>query len=54
MARHIAAVDKAHKEGKFNKREEAYIKALRWFASGDLLKATDELMAVVMEYPLGR
>jgi len=53
VSRHIEAVKKGEKEKNFNEREGAYVKALRWFASGDLLKATDELIAIVMKYPLG-
>ena len=53
VSHHIKVVEKAQKENKFNEREEAYIQALQSFASGDLLKATDELISILMKYPLG-
>lgn len=53
VAMHIRAAERAVAKKSFNKREEAFIKALQDFASGDLLQSTDKLIASLMHYPLG-
>lgn len=50
---HLEIVEKALKNNSFNVREEAYIKAFKHFASGDLVKCTDEFVAILRDFPLG-
>lgn len=51
VAVHVEAV-KQSREG-MTEREKGHVKALLANASGDLPKATEELVAVLIEYPLG-
>lgn len=50
---HLEVIEKAVKNNSFNKREGAYVRAVQLYASGDLIKATDEFMAMLRDYPLG-
>lgn len=52
VAVHIEAVKQCPQEG-MTEREKGHIKALLANASGNLPKATEELVAVVVEHPFG-
>ena len=52
VAVHVEAVKQSPRE-RMTEREKGHVKALLANASGDLPKATEELVAVLIEYPLG-
>lgn len=53
VASHLEVVEKALKSNRFNEREAGYIRAAKLYASGDVMKCTDECLAIVRNYPLG-
>ena len=54
VAPHFQEIEKALKKNSFNQREAAYIRAAQCYAAGNLSKCTDEFMAMLRDYPLGK
>lgn len=50
VASHLEAIERVKE---CNEREAFYVKAAKHFAAGDLVKCTDEFLALLREYPLG-